>query len=114
MVDTATNGIIHTCLNGDIDNYLALKEVWEKAGGAIHVEIVEEDEDGRLLFHYEDTATSRPQQMAAVSCSIVLSNTAQQQVHRFLEAALLVFDGGEVAGQIGVAFGCHVFPHFSK
>ncbi|HEC33858.1 MAG TPA: CoB--CoM heterodisulfide reductase iron-sulfur subunit A family protein [Chloroflexi bacterium] len=27
------------------------------------VALIEEDEDGRLIFHYEDTATSRPQQM---------------------------------------------------
>jgi glucosamine--fructose-6-phosphate aminotransferase (isomerizing) len=32
-------GIIHTCLNGDIDNYMALKEEIEKNGAHIHKDI---------------------------------------------------------------------------
>ncbi len=32
-------GIIHACLNGDIDNYLALKEEWEASGQKIPGEI---------------------------------------------------------------------------
>ena len=33
------SGIIHACLNGDIDNYLDLKRDYEKSGGCIHKEI---------------------------------------------------------------------------
>jgi glucosamine--fructose-6-phosphate aminotransferase (isomerizing) len=33
------DGIIHACLNGDIDNYLSLKEAYEKRYGAVPVEI---------------------------------------------------------------------------
>ncbi len=33
------SGTIHVCLNGDIDNYLKLKEEYETAGGHIHPEI---------------------------------------------------------------------------
>ncbi|MFO7709293.1 MAG: SIS domain-containing protein, partial [Desulfobacterales bacterium] len=36
--DGAT-GIIHACLNGDIDNFLELKEAFEKRGGSIHAEV---------------------------------------------------------------------------
>ncbi len=32
-------GIIHVCLNGDIDNYLQLRERYEKSGQAIHQDI---------------------------------------------------------------------------
>ncbi len=35
----ASNGIIHACLNGDIDNYLDLKQEWEKSGQFIPDEI---------------------------------------------------------------------------
>ena len=45
-VDNATceaksggKGMIHACLNGDIDNYLTLKQQWEQIGGAIPEEI---------------------------------------------------------------------------
>ncbi len=34
-----SNGIIHTCLNGDIDNFLQLKTSWEQNGGLIHPEV---------------------------------------------------------------------------
>jgi len=33
------NGIIHVCLNGDIDNYLELKKEYESSGNLIHREI---------------------------------------------------------------------------
>ena len=33
------SGIIHACLNGDIDNYLQLKEELEKGGSLIHKEV---------------------------------------------------------------------------
>ena len=35
----ATSGIIHVCLNGDIDNYLVLKKSYEASGLAIHQDI---------------------------------------------------------------------------
>jgi glutamine---fructose-6-phosphate transaminase (isomerizing) len=35
----AAKGIIHVCLNGDIDNYLALKKRWAACGETIHEEI---------------------------------------------------------------------------
>ena len=35
----ARKGIIHVCLNGDIDNYLALKKKWASCGETIHDEI---------------------------------------------------------------------------
>jgi glucosamine--fructose-6-phosphate aminotransferase (isomerizing) len=45
-VDNATSerggdgkGLIHACLNGDIDNYLALKQQWEESGDPIPGEI---------------------------------------------------------------------------
>jgi glucosamine--fructose-6-phosphate aminotransferase (isomerizing) len=45
-VDNATighacsaKGMIHACLNGDIDNYLALKKQWEQGSGSIPEEI---------------------------------------------------------------------------
>jgi glucosamine--fructose-6-phosphate aminotransferase (isomerizing) len=34
-----TNGIIHVCLNGDIDNYLELKKEYESSGNLIHTEV---------------------------------------------------------------------------
>jgi glucosamine--fructose-6-phosphate aminotransferase (isomerizing) len=37
--ETARTGIIQTCLNGDIDNYLVLKEQWDRQGGPIPDEI---------------------------------------------------------------------------
>jgi len=36
---TETNGIIHTCLNGDIDNYQQLKREFELGGDRIHQDI---------------------------------------------------------------------------
>jgi len=36
---TSSDGIIHTCLNGDIDNFFDLKLEYEKNGGAIDTEI---------------------------------------------------------------------------
>jgi glutamine---fructose-6-phosphate transaminase (isomerizing) len=41
MIDGATgeSGIIHTCLNGDIDNFQELKEVIERNGRQIHAEV---------------------------------------------------------------------------
>ena len=36
---TRQSGIIHVCLNGDIDNYLELKKDYEKSGGFIHQNI---------------------------------------------------------------------------
>ncbi len=36
---SASNGIIHACLNGDIDNYVDLKQQWEKGGQFIPEEI---------------------------------------------------------------------------
>jgi glutamine---fructose-6-phosphate transaminase (isomerizing) len=36
---TAAKGIIHVCLNGDIDNYLSLKKRWAACGETIHEEI---------------------------------------------------------------------------
>ncbi len=33
------SGVIHVCLNGDIDNYLHLKEAYEKSGHVIHKDI---------------------------------------------------------------------------
>jgi glucosamine--fructose-6-phosphate aminotransferase (isomerizing) len=36
---TAAKGIIHACLNGDIDNHLALIERWKAGGESIHEEI---------------------------------------------------------------------------
>lgn len=45
-VDNATvhqgcgeKGMIHACLNGDIDNYLALRQQWEQNGDPIHTDI---------------------------------------------------------------------------
>jgi glucosamine--fructose-6-phosphate aminotransferase (isomerizing) len=35
----AAKGMIHACLNGDIDNYLALKQQWEQTQDSIPVEI---------------------------------------------------------------------------
>ena len=37
--DQPASGIIHVCLNGDIDNYLALKKSYEASGLAIHQDI---------------------------------------------------------------------------
>ncbi len=34
-----SNGIIHACLNGDIDNFLPLKAAYEQNGGLIHPEV---------------------------------------------------------------------------
>ena len=34
-----TNGIIHACLNGDIDNYLKLKADYETSGNSVHEDI---------------------------------------------------------------------------
>jgi glucosamine--fructose-6-phosphate aminotransferase (isomerizing) len=34
-----TNGLIHACLNGDIDNFLELKEAFERSGCRIHTEV---------------------------------------------------------------------------
>ncbi len=36
---TEKNGIIHTCLNGDIDNYQDLKREFERSGDAIHKDV---------------------------------------------------------------------------
>lgn len=36
---TEKNGIIHVCLNGDIDNYLKLKKEYESKGNLIHKDI---------------------------------------------------------------------------
>jgi glucosamine--fructose-6-phosphate aminotransferase (isomerizing) len=36
---TGETGIIHTCLNGDIDNFHELREVFERSGRRIHAEV---------------------------------------------------------------------------
>ncbi len=36
---TEKRGIIHVCLNGDIDNYLGLKDAFERSGNLIHNDI---------------------------------------------------------------------------
>jgi len=37
--DIPKSGIIHVCLNGDIDNYLKLKEAYEMSGDGIHQDV---------------------------------------------------------------------------
>ena len=58
-VDNATcenkdsgKGMIHACLNGDIDNYLSLKQQWEQSGGAIPEEITTDTKIIPLQIEY--------------------------------------------------------------
>ena len=48
-----TSGIIHVCLNGDIDNYLELKEKYEKSGAIIHQEITTDTKIIPLLIEQQ-------------------------------------------------------------
>ena len=47
-----TKGIIHACLNGDIDNYLELKKRWEAAGDNIPEEITTDTKIIPLQIEY--------------------------------------------------------------
>ena len=49
---SGSKGMIHACLNGDIDNYLSLKQQWEQIGGAIPEEITTDTKIIPLQIEY--------------------------------------------------------------